>query len=545
MNLPLHKELDDLSFTIDRCETSKNGARIVWSWKFTGERRRRRSGNIAFASEREAGSGECVMREIVMPTNWETEFCESNLVLIQNYAINCFAEILSKGEKDCFVGLPGHKSHQRITDEEYEQLSYSRRVLREHGEFETLFAMVLESYEELRIALIGEIAEQAMFFHKRRRNISDVESIARDMRRFSRLAIPFLSLFRMYWHKLESDEPDKIPFYPENTAIRTKITEVTKEIDTSITTDIRYIASGLANLSLHAKPPMDIWHSNRSRNADIRRQWQKTEIYFGYLHDSRTEKLHHDTKEILESKESDNIIKHIDDGMFALQTIHLTIRADIQEHIERARGVIMNAIDKYVAEFDVSKEDEPANNFTLYKHWKGLENQYCEEEYIGMSWDKVTEELAGDHNKLQNISEIEIINPRDQQIFHNYIFVLAGRIPDRSQLERDIQDRGGTVRKSLSSKTTILIAGDDTTNHKISEASRLKKVIIKLEAFKSLMDVSNVYYNQFSDNTQYTTPSKYIESLFYKFGLNDMLESGIYVQEETQKGQSNKRNSSL
>ena len=405
--------------------------------------------------------------------------------------------------------------------------------------------MVLESYEELRIALIGEIAEQAMFFGKRRRNISDVESIARDMRRFSRLAIPFLSLFRMYWHKLESEEPDKIPFYPGNTTIRTNITEIIKEIDASITSDIRYIASGLANLSLHAKPPMDIWHSNRSRNADIHRQWQKTEIYFGYLHDRRTEKLRHDTKEILESKESDNIIKHIDDGMFALQTIHLAIRADIQEHIEHARGVIMNAIDKYVAEFDISEEDEPENNFTLYKHWKGFENQYCEEEYIGMNWDKVTEELAGEHNKLQNISGLEIINPRNQQIFRNFIFVLAGRIPNRSQLERDILDRGGTVRKTLSSKTTILIVGDSTTTHKISEASRLKKVIIKLEAFKSLVDASSVDYSQFYDNMQYTTPSKYIESLFYKFGLDDMLENGIYVQEETQKSQSNKRNRSL
>lgn len=528
MDLPFHKELDDLSFSIDRCEISENGARIVWSWKFVGQRRRRRSGNIAFASEREAGSGECVIEEVIIPVNWEQDILEFPFSL-RNCLIHCFAEMLSNGEKECFVGLPGYYwPLQRITDEEYEQLSYSRRILREHGEFETLFAIVLESYEEFRIALIGEIAEQTMFFRKRRVSISDVENIARNMRRFSRLTITFLSLFRMYWHKLKSDAKDNIPFYYKNKPFRREIKKAIEAADPGVIKDIEYIALGLANLSLHAKPPIDTWHSNRSRNADIFREWERIEIYFGYLQDSRIEKLRTEGKNILKAKESDNVVKHIDEGMFALQTMHFAVRSKLQKYVECARAVISGAIEKYVAEFGIPKEDEPENNFTLYKHWRGLKNQHCEDEYIGMRWDKVTEELAGEHNKLRNISKLEIINPRDQQMFDGYIFVLAGRSPYKKQLEKDIYDRGGEIRQRLSSRTTFLIAGEGLSAAMMSEASKLKKFIINIDDFAMLIKESNTDYRRFSINLQFLSPAQQMEDLFLKFGLIDAVERGIY-----------------
>ena len=70
------------------------------------------------------------------------------------------------------------------------------------------------------------------------------------------------------------------------------------------------------------------------------------------------------------------------------------------------------------------------------------------------------------------------------------IFVVSGvfEIFSRDELKKAIEDNGGKVGSSISSKTDFVIAGDNMGPSKLEKANQLKITIISEMDFKNMID---------------------------------------------------------
>ncbi|TXI69022.1 MAG: NAD-dependent DNA ligase LigA, partial [Flavobacterium sp.] len=70
-------------------------------------------------------------------------------------------------------------------------------------------------------------------------------------------------------------------------------------------------------------------------------------------------------------------------------------------------------------------------------------------------------------------------------------FVVSGvfEIYSRDELKKAIEDNGGKVGSSISSKTDYVIAGDNMGPSKLEKANQLKITIISELDFKQMIDV--------------------------------------------------------
>jgi DNA ligase (NAD+) len=85
---------------------------------------------------------------------------------------------------------------------------------------------------------------------------------------------------------------------------------------------------------------------------------------------------------------------------------------------------------------------------------------------------------------------IEKFNPNATVKFSGKTFVVSGVFKQfsRDDLKKAIEDNGGKVGNSISSKTDFVVAGDNMGPAKLEKANQLKITIISEDEFISMLD---------------------------------------------------------
>ena len=96
------------------------------------------------------------------------------------------------------------------------------------------------------------------------------------------------------------------------------------------------------------------------------------------------------------------------------------------------------------------------------------------------------------------LKEVEIeasSKTASEQIFENYVFVITGAVEhfkNRDELKAVIEERGGKVASSVTSKTTYLINNDiSSSSSKNKKAKELGIEIITEEQFLQMLNKGN------------------------------------------------------
>ena len=520
-------KLDGITTVIEWQHPTDDGWRVHLSIKIPGKRTRNLRGNVLMASERTPKANEKVVYGVIIPSLWKEGF--SYRRDMEKKVINGFARQLSGEKVEFYMGMPQlNRKRMRISRERYDEIKLSFDFLNELLDFETSFACVFESYLDWQKHINGINLEETLSLHRYFREGGRTE-LSQLFRKTSRMATEFLSMFRRHWQEVKGDKAGQRPFFGSNSC-RSDIHIVLNEMKNEEKEDIRYISEGLANLGLHAKPPIDSISSGTRWQEDAFYNWMSSNLRLGYASDARIDNLYQSTMKALALKDNADMSKSINEGMETLKNVHFRIRESIRDRGEMARQCLQTAMLNYAEESD-NKLDDVMELFEIFKHYKGCEIHF-DEKYIGLRWDEVTLHLQSQYEHIFDIANTksEITLRRPKMLFADYKILFAGKCGDRVALTQEITNRGGRVVSKLSGSTDVVIAGIAPGNQIISQARSAGIPILKLAAFEELICEATPKTDQFVDNKRYALSAKsHLESIFLNYGLKNIIDDGIYL----------------
>ena len=520
-------KLEGITAVIEWQHPTDDGWRVHLSIKIPGKRKRNLSGSVLMASERTPKANEKVVYGVIIPSLWKKAF--SSRRDMEKEVINGFAGQLSGEKVEFYMGMPQwSRKRMCITRERYDEIKLSFNFLNELLDFETSFACVFESYLDWQKHINGISLEEMLLPDRYFREYGRAE-LSQLFRKTSRMTTEFLSMFRRHWQDINGGKAEQTPFFGSHSC-RSDIHIVLNEMKNEEKEDIRYISEGLANLGLHAKPPVDSISSATRLQEDAFYNWMSSNVHLGYALDIRVDNLRQPTMEALKLKDNTDISKSISEGMETLKNLHQRIRDALSERAELSRQCIGKAMQDYAEKFDY-EIDEVKEMFAIFKHYKGCEIHF-DEKYIGLEWDEVTLNLQSQYEDIFNIastqSEITLRLPK--MLFADYKILLAGRCGDRVALTQEITNRGGRVVSKLSGSTDVVIAGIAPGKQIISQARSAGILILKLDAFEELIYKATPKTDQFGGKKRYAASTKsHLESIFINYGLKNIIDDGIYL----------------